>query len=246
MERIKAKGGNIGIFYGVGVGPGDPELMTVKSVRVLEKVPVIAVPRSAGTSKDGVSNALTVVKKAVALEGKEVMELLFPMTKDEAALRSSREAAASKIVERLKSGLEVAFITLGDPMLYSTFSYLVPFVKEKLPGAPVKVVSGVTSFSAAAASCVRPLAESGEKVLIVPASYSPEDLREWLTTFDTVVLMKVNKTMGKLVDLLIEAGLGEKAFFASRVGWADEEVITDIRSLKGREPDYFSMVIVKR
>lgn len=235
-----------GVFYGVGVGPGDPELMTLKAFRVLKNSSVIAVPKSSDSSSDGVSQALTIIKKEVDIKGKELLELLFPMTKDKSVLRESRLKAASLIAERLKEGKDTSFITLGDPMLYSTFSYLVPYLKEIMPDSIVKVIPGVTSFSAAASATATPLAESGEKVIIIPAAYDIDEIRAVLKSFDTVILMKVNKAIDKIIGLINELGLQKSAFFVSRASWPEEEVVADINSLKGRKLDYFSMVIIKK
>lgn len=235
-----------GTLYGVGVGPGDPELMTLKALRVLKEADVIAAPVSKESSPASSSNALGVVKKNMSMEGKVILPLFFPMTKDEEAVKASRRAGAEEIAERLKEGDDVAFVTLGDPMLYSTFSYLVPLVKGLVPGAGISAVPGVNSFSAAAARALTPLAESGEKVIIIPASYGKEELRRWLKEFDTIVLMKVKRDMDSLVNILDEEGLADKALFASRVGWDKEEVVAGIRGLEGRDLDYFSMVIVRR
>ncbi len=235
----------IGTLYGVGVGPGDPELMTVKSIKVLEAVNVIAVPSTTEPDVKIKSRALQIVRGALSFTNKEVLALHMPMTKDMALARASRAKAAEAVTERLKSGADVAFITVGDPSLYSTFGYIAPLVKEALPELRVSIVPGVSSINAAAALTKSPIAEAAEKVMIVPASYSIDELRGWLESFDTVVLMKVNKRMEELVGLLKETGLYRSATFASMVGWPDEEVVTDISSLKGREPDYFSMVIIK-
>lgn len=234
-----------GVFYGVGVGPGDPELITLKALKALEACPVLLVPRSKDTSSDGLSQALSVVDKIIDIGRKEVLELLFPMTKDKEALIAARKEAAKKIAGKLKEGKDAAFITLGDPMLYSTFSYLVPFVKEGLPDIEVKAIPGIASFSAAASRALIPLAESDEKVLIIPASYSLDEIRDSLKSYETIVVMKVNKAFDKLLDLLSELGLEDNAFLASRVGWPGEEVVTDIKSLRGRRLDYFSTLIIK-
>lgn len=235
-----------GVFYGVGVGPGDPELLTVKAVNVLKGADVIAVPKSTDSSSDGLSQALIIAKRAVDLEGKELMELLFPMTKDKDALDAARREAAAKVALSLDSGRTVAFITLGDPMLYSTFSYLVPFVRELSPGAPVKVVPGITSYGAAASTILKPLAEADEKVMIVPAAYDIGEVRGLLGSVDTLVLMKVNRIFDRVLDLLVSMGLDDRAFLVSRAGWPEEKVVTDIKSLKGTKLDYFSTLIVKK
>jgi precorrin-2/cobalt-factor-2 C20-methyltransferase len=235
-----------GTFYGVGVGPGDPELLTVKAVNVLKGADLIAVPMSSDSSSDGLSQALLIAEKAVDLSGKEKVWLMFPMTKDKEALKSARREAAQKVASELNAGKDVAFITLGDPMLYSTFSYLVPFVREAAPGAAVKAVSGITSYSAAASIALMPLAESDEKVMIVPAAYDLDQVKGLLKSFDTIVLMKVNRIFDRLVETLESMGLIDRAVLVSRAGWPEERVVFDLKSLKGEKLDYFSTIIVKK
>lgn len=235
----------IGVLYGVGVGPGDPELLTMKAARILRESMVIAVPNS-DTSTDGKSRACQIVEGAVSMEGKETLSLVFPMTKDANILEAARRKAASEIAERLKVGLDVVFITLGDPMLYSTFSYLVPFVRAEVDGLDVRVVPGVTSFCAAASKACVPLAEANESIVIIPAAYDLKTLRSALEAYDTVVIMKVNKKMDELVDLLESTGRLNSSIFATRVGWEGESIVTDLKGLKGARHDYFSTLIVKR
>lgn len=232
-----------GTFYGVGVGPGDPELMTLKALNVLKASAVIAVPRS---SDKGSSRALEIIKGALDLGGKELLELPFPMTRDKGELEGSRRRAAASVAERLSSGQDVAFITLGDPLTFSTFSYLVPFVRELAPLSRIMAVPGVTSFSAAASLRCVPLAETDERVIIVPAAYELEKVKEALLSADTVVLMKVNRAIDGIIGLIEGAGLIEKSFFVSRAGWPDEEVVADLRTVKGSKPDYFSMIIIRK
>ncbi len=241
----------IGTFYGVGLGPGDPELLTLKALRVIRDSAVIAVPGS----EDG-SVASRILKEALlsvkaeggsALEDKEVLDIRFPMTREEALLESAREEATERIVRRLAQGKDVAFITLGDPMFYSTFSYLIPYVKRKCPKADVTIVPGVTAPSAASATLRRALCEGDDRVAIIPAVYDPGKVREVLERFDTVVLMKVNKVLGRVIELLEETGLTNKAVLISKASWAEEEVVTEIGSLRGAvKPSYFSMIIVRK
>jgi len=232
-----------GTFYGVGVGPGDPELMTLKAVKVIGSSAVLAIPRSEAGAE---SQALAIVRKAMRLDGKEILELSFPMTKDADALEASRRQAASLIAGRLISGQDVAFITLGDPLLYSTFSYLMPLVKELSPSSEIRSVPGITSFSAAASLVPTALAETDARVIIIPAAYDLERVKEALSYADTVVMLKVNRNIDKLVDLIKEAGLSKGAFFVSRAGWPEQEIVTDMEALRGRRPDYFSMLIVRK
>jgi len=232
-----------GIFYGVGVGPGDPELITLKAIRVISSAAVLAIPKSEGGAE---SQALAIVNRAMPLDGKETLELSFPMTKDSAALDASRRQAAALIAERLCRGQDVAFITLGDPLLYSTFSYLMPFVKELSPDTEIRAVPGITSFSAAASLIPAALAETDSKVIIIPAAYDLDRVKEALSYADTVVILKVNRAIDKLIDLIADAGLSKSSFFVSRAGWPQEEVVTNLEELRGKKPDYFSMLIVRK
>ncbi len=234
-----------GTFYGVGVGPGDPELMTLKAVKVLNSAHVLIVPRSKDTASAG-SQALGIAGKAVDLSGKEVIEIAFPMTKDRNELFSSRKEAASRIAGILRAGKDAAFITLGDPMLYSTFSYLIPHVKELLPKAEIKVIPGVTSFCAAASAMNTPIAESNETVAIIPAIYGLEGLEDVLKAFDTVIIMKVNKVIDEVIGLLKRLGRDKSAFLVSKASLPGEEVVTDMKGLEGTQPGYFSTLIVRK
>ncbi|HBR17301.1 MAG: precorrin-2 C(20)-methyltransferase [Deltaproteobacteria bacterium RIFCSPLOWO2_12_FULL_43_16] len=232
-----------GILYGVGIGPGDPELLTLKAVAILKKADVIAVPKS---KEEADSRALSIVEKMVDCKGKEILELILPMTKEKEILAKARKEVAALISEKLKQGKVVACITLGDPLFYSTFSYLIPLVMNALPEVTVKIIPGVSSINAASSAALLPLAEADEKIAVIPSTYEQEGLKEIIRGFDTVVLMKVNRVMDKVLTVLEELALKGKATFVSRAGWPEEMVIRDLDSLKGKELDYFSMVIVKK
>lgn len=234
---------NVGILYGVGVGPGDPELLTLKAVRALKAADVIAVPKS---KEESDSIALSIVKRSVDLLNKETVELIFPMTKDKEVLIKAREDAAATIADRLKAGKNVVCITLGDPLFYSTFSYLIPLVWEKLPQAEIKIIPGISSVMASAAAAIVPLAEANERLAVIPATYEPEKIRDILNDFDTIVLMKVNKVFDKVLGLLSELGLKDKAVFVERCGGESQRIVKNLDSLKGKRLDYLSMVIVKK
>ncbi|MBI3398954.1 MAG: precorrin-2 C(20)-methyltransferase [Deltaproteobacteria bacterium] len=231
-----------GILYGVGIGPGDPELLTLKALRILKQTDIIAVPKS---KEEAGSRALSIVEKVVDLKDKEIVELILPMTKDREILAKARKEVTILLSERLKQGKDVACITLGDPLWYSTFSYLIPFIIDAIPGVKVQIIPGVSSINAAAGVALLPLAEADEKLAVIPATYGQEDLKEIVKRFDTVVLMKVSSVIEKVLTVLEELALKDKAVFVSRAGWPEERVIKDLNSLKSQNLDYFSMVIVK-
>jgi precorrin-2/cobalt-factor-2 C20-methyltransferase len=238
------------VFYGVGLGPGDPELLTLKALRVISEAQVLAIPSANhddGSTAEGiVERALELSGSLVGLKDKELLRLAMPMTKDASRLIDARRAAASEIAEKLKEGKSVAFITLGDPFFFSTFSYLIPYVLELTPGASISVVPGITAPSAASAAFNTALAEGNDRVAIVPASYDLSEASAALEDFDTIVLMKVSKVIDPLIDLLIKKDLVSKALFISKASWADEERVMNIRELRGTKPSYFSMIIVKK
>ncbi|MEE8574160.1 MAG: precorrin-2 C(20)-methyltransferase [Thermodesulfobacteriota bacterium] len=241
MNEVKNKAR----FYGVGVGPGDPELMTIKALKILKNAPVIAVPSS---GKEGEGRAERIVREALGdeeFETKKIMRLRFPMTNKEVELEFARTEAAFKISRTLTDGADVAFVTLGDPLFYSTFSYMVPYLKESRPGLQIEICPGVTSASASASALGLSLAENSESVAIIPAVHGMDEVRDALSKFDTVVLMKVKSVVDEVLDLLEELKLTDSAAFVSRATWPDAEIATDVRTLRGTKPDYFSMMIIK-
>jgi len=239
-------------FFGVGVGPGDGELLTLKALRVIGECPVIAVPVSARRGGGEGTIALEIIKKALpGFEDKEILRLTFPMTKDKAVLKKSRQAAAGEVAARLAEGRDVFFLTLGDPMLYSTFAFLIPLVSSLVPGVDVQVVPGVTSVSASAARAALPLVQADEKLLIAPAFYSLGDLERWVEDFETVVLMKVKSRLGELKDFVLKHEKGDKnkvsALFVERAGWPGREIIKDLKDVDDTSgAGYLSMVILKK
>lgn len=232
-----------GVLYGVGIGPGDPELLTLKAVKILKQAPVIAVPKS---KTEGESLALDIVKKVMDLKGKEVLELTFPMKKEQNELTAAWEKAKKQILKPLKKGRDVAFITIGDPLFYSTFIYLLEKFEVQGSKFKVKIIPGVSSINAVSAAAQIPLAKAGERLVILPATYEQEKIRQTLEDFDTVVLIKISKVMDKIISILEELDLKNNAVFVSKAGLPDEKIVKDLDSIKGKKLDYFSMVIVKK
>ncbi len=230
-------------IYAVGVGPGDPELLTRKAERILRQAPVVCAPAaSAGDS----SHALSIVESLLDRSRQEIIIRVFPMRKDQDGLDAFWEEAAETVVSHVLEGRDVAFITIGDPFLYSTFLYLYRILRERYPDIPVEVVPGVSSVTTAAVAAGIPLAAASERVAILPATFEDEKLRRTLLDFDTVVLMKVNRVFDRVYALLKELGLDRKGAFVSRAGTAEESVTFDLASLVGKKLDYLSLLIVKK
>ncbi|MGD0845887.1 MAG: precorrin-2 C(20)-methyltransferase, partial [Geobacteraceae bacterium] len=217
-------------IYAIGVGPGDPELLTRKAERILRSVPVICAP-TAGPADS--SYALSIIEPLLDLKRQEVIIQVFPMRKDQAGLDEFWQTAAAGVAERVRRGSDVAFITIGDPFIYSTFLYIYRILREKYPDIPVEVVPGVSSINAAAIAAGIPLGQASERIAIIPAAFEEKDLLKVLSDFDTVVLMKVSRVFDGIYALLKELGLEKKCAFISRVGTAEEEVVFDLESLLG-------------
>ena len=220
-----------GILYGIGVGPGDPELLTLKAIKAIAECDIIAVPDS-GTEKQ---LALSIAHAYIG--EKPVMPLDMPMTCDRAELKKSREAAADTIQASLDLGKNVGFLTLGDPLIYSTYSYLHALILSR--GYKAKVIPGVTSFCAAAAALGMPLCEGSQSLHIIPALY--ENVENALTLDGTKVLMKSGKKLSELVNQIREKNIDAK--MAQRVGMDGERLFYDLST--DIESEYFSIIIVK-
>ena len=227
-----------GVLYGVGVGPGDPELLTLKAARIAHEAPVIAVPVA---QRDGDSYALGVVSRLLRPE-QRVLPLHFPMVRDAAARRGYRQAAAHTIIGELEAGHDVAFLTEGDPLLHSTFIY----VLEYLPaGARLQIVPGVTSITAAAAQATLPLVSGDQRLAVIPATFEDlADLPDLLGRFDTVVLLKFARVFDRLFDMLCELGLAETSVVVERASHPSGRVVRDLQALRGQPIHYLSLLVV--
>lgn len=230
-------------IYAVGVGPGDPELLTRKAERIIRTAPVICTPT--GTA-DASSYALSIVEEFIDRSRQEVLVQVFPMRKDQAGLDEFWEKAADEVADRIGQGLDVAFITIGDPFLYSTFLYLYRIFRKRYSHIPIEVVPGITSVGAASAAAGLPLGMASDRIAILPTTYEDTELIKTFREFDTVVLMKVNRVFDRVYALLRELGLDKSAAFVRRVGSSEEEVVFDLATLVGEKLDYLSLLIVKK
>jgi precorrin-2/cobalt-factor-2 C20-methyltransferase len=208
---------------------------------------VICLPANAS----GKSYAGSIIQHLIDYERQEILSVQFPMLRDPQQAQPARERAADQVLAHLYAGHDVAFVTEGDPLVYSTFGYVLEMVKRHHPTIPVEVVPGVSSITAAAASVSLPLAAWDERIAVIPAVYAlthsePGDLRTLFKVFDTVVLLKVNTIFNALLDILEECDLMQNAVFVRRCSTDLEEVVFDLERLRGQSLDYFSLVIVRK
>ena len=232
----------IGTLYGLGVGPGDPELITVKAFRKLQECPVIAYPKKLKGSK---SYAHRIVEMYIQPSEKEMLGLVFPMTKDEETLRVEWAKSVEMIYTYLAKGQDVAFVTEGDPMLFSTFIHLMKLMKETHADVPIETVAGISSFNGSANRLGIPLADGDDHVAMIPATENMEDMRRVLETHDAVVFIKVAKVLNEMLDLLEEMNLLYGVHVVTKVT-SDEEVIWNVDELRGVELNYLSCMVVRK
>ena len=224
-------------LYGVGVGPGDPSLITIKARDIIASADVICVPKA---KHEGESIALKIVSPY--LENQHILEVTMPMTKDKEILRQSWVFAAGEVIKCLQDGKTVVFPTLGDVTIYSTFGYLADAVQEIMPEAEIEMIPGITSFSAAAAKLNMRLTEGSEPLVIVP-DIEETSLNEIFPKFSNAVLMKISAYWQELKDTL--SGSNAEAVIVSRIGQQGENVNRNIEALT-EKPDYLSLAIVKK
>lgn len=229
-----------GKLYGIGVGPGDPELITLKAKRILEQVDYIAIPK---TGADKRSLALSIAEGVIEKD-KKILELEFPMSYNEKTLFDSWKISIIQLKEKLDEGCDVAFITLGDPTVYSTYIYTHKTLKQE--GYYTEIVPGVTSFCASAARAGISLGENKENIAIVPSAYECDNLNEIFDTFDNIVLMKISKNLPQLKEELKGKGLLDKAVLVSKCGMEDEVIEFDIDAVDSGKLSYFTTMIIKK
>lgn len=233
-----------GILYGVGVGPGAPDLLTLRAARVLREVPVLALPRASAYGK---STAWEIVRTALAENAEqERLFLTFPMSRDPARVKPAVLEASRAVAERLERGLSVAFATEGDPSLFSTFTYLRDELTRRLPSLRVQVVPGVSSITAAPAEAGFALADGQERIAIVPAAYGIDDLEAVLERFDTTILMKLGPELPNIVKLLERRAWLDRAVYVSRASMRDQRIERDVRQVEAERGDCFAMLIVAK
>ena len=230
----------MGRFYGIGTGPGDSQLMTVKGVKTLHKLDILYLPQS---KIGGISRVKDIVKPYLR-QDLILKERHFPMSYDSQEKISSWDAISREIVDDVKSGRQVGFISLGDPMLYSTYVYLL----ERISGqVEVETIPGISSFSNIAASNNFPLAMDTDPMVTYPCTSSMEEIEKIVDKFDSIVLMKVYKKCREIIEMLEAKGISENAILVSKSSMEGELVYRDISKAKSLDTySYFTTIIINK
>lgn len=227
-------------FYGIGVGPGDPELLTVKAINALKKIDVLIAPK---TEKKSDSVALSIAQPHLK-PTVEIIYRTFPMVKDFAAATEVFESHRDEILSLLRDGRNVGFATIGDPMFFSTYIYIFRLLKPC--GVPIVTIPGVPAFLAIAAQIGRPIAFGNDILTVIPATAELDAIERSLDRADSTVVMKVYKNFAEIVDALTARHMIDDAVLVSRAGLDDEKIITDVASHKGDALNYLSTILTRR
>lgn len=230
------------VLYGIGVGPGDPELLTIKAARILNETDVIY---AAASSDNDYSIAYDIIRPYI--HKKNVQRLSFPMTKDKDALEQAWRANASQVLKTLQT-TNAAFVTLGDPLTYSTFGYLMQTMNTLVSNVHfrVEIIPGITSYNAAACRSGLSLVSGEECLFVTSGALGGAKLREIAHIADTIVMLKAYRYFNHIYDTLEELNLLDHAMLISRCGMEGEQVVTGLRHLRDEKLPYLSLLLIKR
>ncbi len=236
-------------LIGIGVGPGDPDLLTVKAVKAIQNADIIMCPAS---KEDRPSIALSVIEPIIdKSKSQEIIKLIFPMTKDKDILEASWKRNAIIMAETVLKGKNVVYITVGDPYLYSTWIYMHRDLKEKYPDMDISVVPGIVSIFSFASKVGISVAEGAEKVAIIPSCYDLSSVKEIAKHSESMIFLKDGRYFDQVIEVLKESGFPDNSLFAIGQDLGTENEIIRTMTL-GEVNDsslttkYFSILVVKR
>ena len=226
-----------GTLYGLGIGPGDPDLITVKALKLLQATPVLAYP----ALEDGDSLARAIVAPHINAPKTEIA-IRIPMTIDRAPAQEAYDIAAQEIGAHLLKGQNVVVLCEGDPFFYGSFMYLFGRIAERFP---VEVVPGVSSLTACATALQSPLSARNDVLTVLPAPLPSEILAARLEATDSAAIMKVGRHFERVRSLIIDMGLEENARYIERATMANEKILP-LRDVPANAAPYFSMILIHK
>lgn len=225
-----------GTLYGVGLGPGDPELMTLKAARLIGAAKVIAYPTLAG----GDSFARAIAAGLIAPDAREI-RMDVPMSTERAPAQKAYDAGAAEIAAALEAGEDVVCLCEGDPFFYGSFMYLFARLSDRFD---TQIIPGVTSVTACAARAAMPLAARNERLTILPGPLPEEELRTRIDGAESVVIMKVGRHLAKIRGVIEALGLTDQAMYVERAT-LPQEVVLPLAEAPEKAP-YFSMILLTK
>ena len=236
-------------LVGIGVGPGDPELLTVKAVKTIQNADVIMCPAS---KEDRPSIALSVVNSLIdKTKNQEIVKLIFPMTKDKDVLETHWKENSKIMAEKVLSGKNVVYLTVGDPYLYSTWIYMHREIRQNHPDMKITVIPGIVSMFTFASKVGVSIAEGAEKVAIIPSCYDLSSVKEIAKNSEVLVFLKDGRYFDQVIELVRESGFPDDSIFAigQDLG-TDKEIIRKLRLGDVNDDtlttQYFSILVIKR
>lgn len=225
-----------GTLYGVGLGPGDPELMTLRAARLIEAADVVAYPTLAG----GDSFARAIAADLIREDADEIV-MDVPMTVERGPAQAAYDRGAAQIAERLEAGQNVVVLCEGDPFFYGSFMYIFARLADRFD---TQIVPGVTSVTACAARAGRPLVARNERLTVLPGPLPEDELRARIEGADSVAIMKVGRHLPKIRSVIEALGLADRATYIERAS-LPEEVIVPLSQAPQKAP-YFSMILLAK
>lgn len=238
--QVSSNDGSVGTLYGISVGPGDPELITVKGLRLLQSAPVVAFPAGI-QGKPGMAEQI-VDRWLSPTQIK--LPLRFPYLQDRAVLIQAWQKAAQTVWQSLQPGQDVAFVCEGDVSFYSTFTYLATTLQELHPSVSVEAVPGVCSPIASASVLGIPLTTRSQRLIVLPALYQMAELETALDWAEVVVLMKVSSVYPQVWQVLQQRGLLDFAYVVERATWPDMVIYQGLSDRADLKLPYFSLMII--
>jgi precorrin-2/cobalt-factor-2 C20-methyltransferase len=227
--------GESGTLYGIGVGPGDPELLTLKALRLLRAAPVVAYP----APDDGASFARTIVARWLNPGQREIV-IRVPMTPERFPAQAVYDAAAAEIAAALAAGSDVAALCQGDPFFYGSFMYLFARLAGRFP---VEIVPGVSSLAACAAAGRLPLVGRSETLTVIPATLDEAELERRLADVEAAAIIKLGRHFAKVRRVLDRLGLAERAQYVERASLKNQRVAR-LAEVDAASVPYFAMVLI--
>jgi precorrin-2/cobalt-factor-2 C20-methyltransferase len=233
----------LGTFWGLGVGPGPAGYIPLAAVEALRAADVVFAPRARTAATSVALQCLA----GIDIPPQRIREVEFNMDPDRSVLSEHYAQLADTIAMELYAGRNVAYLTIGDSLTYSTYGYVLAALRDRLPGLPHRTFPGITSYAAAAAAVGWPLGEGKERTLILPCPDDAAALRRDIESHDVVVLMKVGARLPWVLDLLREMGIAQHCAFVRRIGLPDELIAADASSLCATEAmGYLATLLIRK